>query len=218
MENFQSEQINELAAAMVEAQKKFNGVKATESGYENRYTYATLQDCLDVAKEPLTENGLCVIQTMRVSPEGNNILVTDLIHKSGQWKRSEILIKPAKADAQSAGSAISYARRYAFNAIVGLAQVDDDAQEAMPKGKIPAPPQQKPAQNTSGQRVISPAQVARLSAIIQGSDWTRGQVQALALKLVNKKSSNDLSIAEYDLVCKTIQEKTPEEFGLENVT
>jgi hypothetical protein len=55
---------------------------------------------------------------------------TLLIHSSGQWIMSKISAPADKPTAQGIGSAITYCRRYSLAAMVGLAQQDDDGQEA----------------------------------------------------------------------------------------
>ena len=57
-------------------------------------------------------------------------LVTTLLHTSGQWMRSELLVTPKDETSQAMGSALTYARRYALCAMVGVAQVDDDGNAA----------------------------------------------------------------------------------------
>jgi hypothetical protein len=44
-----------------------------------------------------------------------------------------------KADAQSQGSALTYARRYAYSAILGIATEDDDGQAAVAHGPVAKP-------------------------------------------------------------------------------
>jgi len=56
--------------------------------------------------------------------------VTSLLHSSGQWMRSSLLVQPKDDTPQAMGSALTYARRYALTAIVGVAQVDDDGNAA----------------------------------------------------------------------------------------
>ena len=68
-----------------------------------------------------------------------NALVTMLADSSGQWVKSIMPIPPNKGDAQSMGSAISYARRYALSALVGISQMDDDGEEAMKEERKPKP-------------------------------------------------------------------------------
>ncbi len=61
-------------------------------------------------------------------------IVTLLAHESGQWIRSRLPMRPKDLSPQSVGSTMTYARRYALAAMVGLAQVDDDAESAQERG------------------------------------------------------------------------------------
>jgi len=59
-------------------------------------------------------------------------LETVLMHASGEWVSSELAINPIKNEPQAIGSALTYARRYALSAILGIAtDEDDDAESAM---------------------------------------------------------------------------------------
>ena len=63
---------------------------------------------------------------------GKQILITLLIHESGQWLKSifavENVVMKQCNSLQQLGAGLTYARRYAFSAIVGLSQEDNDAQ------------------------------------------------------------------------------------------
>ena len=78
-------------------------------------------------------------------PETGHLLVTTLLHTSGDQLTSEILL-PSKSEGrgnymQALGSALTYARRYAILAIYGLASEDDDCQAPAPavKKELPKP-------------------------------------------------------------------------------
>lgn len=93
-------------------------------------TYATLGAVLDLARPALGAAGLSLCQ-MPVNGDGNNIgVVTVLGHKSGQWIESTVFVAPREFTAQGAGSVITYLRRYAAMAMIGLAPEDDDGNEA----------------------------------------------------------------------------------------
>jgi hypothetical protein len=80
---------------------------------------------IDAAKKILSENGLSVTQL----PSSNSeqvIVTTMLMHSSGQWISDILTLKPTKTDPQGMGSAITYARRYAYSAIIGMSTEEDD--------------------------------------------------------------------------------------------
>ena len=98
------------------------------------YKYADLAECINTAKPWLAKHGLAVSQMLGSNDVGNQTLITILTHSSGQYMSSEFVMVEAmlaggggKNPAQKLGSAITYQRRYAFAAIIGLAQEDDDA-------------------------------------------------------------------------------------------
>jgi len=130
----QSEQINELATALAKAQGRITGALKDSANPFFKSKYADLAACWDACRQPLSENGLSVIQVPE-SDETGVTVVTVLAHSSGQWIRSSLHMKPKDTTPQGVGSAITYARRYALAAFVGLAQVDDDGNAASGKGK-----------------------------------------------------------------------------------
>jgi hypothetical protein len=125
----QSEQINELAAALSKAQAGITGALKDSANPFFKSKYADLASCWDACRKQLTDNGLSVIQTTEVQ-DGHVVVVTTLAHSSGQWMRGVLPVKAKDDGAQAQGSGITYARRYALAAIVGLAQIDDDAEAA----------------------------------------------------------------------------------------
>lgn len=121
-----SEQIEELAKALSNAQGALENVSKDTQAYN--YKYAQLSSCLTAIRQPLKDNGLALSQIVS-KEEGNMILLTLLMHTSGQWLKSsfplnvDMIQMPNKMHAL--GSLISYARRYSLAALIGLAQEDD---------------------------------------------------------------------------------------------
>lgn len=126
----QSEQINELVKSLAIAQSKIRGAKQDSKNPYFKSDYADLTSVWNACKDELTENGLAVIQTMEHRDE-KIILVTTLAHSSGQWIKSHLPVLVTKMDSQALGSALTYSRRYALAAIVGICPVDDDAEACM---------------------------------------------------------------------------------------
>ncbi len=105
--------------------------------------YATLNDVLDVAKGPLSVNGLSVTQ-LPAAEAGYLLLTTMLMHSSGEWLKATFKIKSKADTAQDMGGALTYARRYAYAAIIGVScDEDDDGNSA--NGRIETPPATRPA-------------------------------------------------------------------------
>lgn len=133
----QSEKIAELAAALSKAQSSITGALKDSSNPFFKSKYADLASCWDACRQQLTDNGLSVIQTTDVV---NDIVVvrTTLAHASGEWISGILPVRAKDDGPQAQGSGITYARRYALAAIVGLAQIDDDAEAA--QGRNAPPP------------------------------------------------------------------------------
>lgn len=125
-----SENVNELATALVKAQASYGSVTKDATNPHFKSKYATLANIFDAVIPSLTANGLALVQGTR--HDGPMIhVITRLIHTSGQWIETEVSITPMKPDAQAVGSAITYGRRYGM-ALVGIcAEDDDDGNEAV---------------------------------------------------------------------------------------
>ena len=127
-----SDQTNELFAALSKFQGELDNASKSKQGHG--YKYADLAECINIAKAPLAATGLAVSQMLGQSASGKQTLITILTHSSGQYMMSEFDLVDAKLmggagnnPAQVLGSAITYQRRYAYTAIIGMAQQDDDA-------------------------------------------------------------------------------------------
>ena len=138
----QSESIKELATALSKVQGQLTFAKKDSANPFFKSTYADLESVWDSCREALAKNGLAVIQMPGNFFEGRMWLITRLVHSSGEWIEQEMSVPVTKPDAQGAGSALTYMRRYALAAFVGIVQADDDGNAAVqPK----APIQNKPA-------------------------------------------------------------------------
>lgn len=128
-----SSSIAALAAALAKAQAEMSGAAKDSANPYFKSKYADLQSVWSACRKPLTDNGLSVIQTSQPTKHGL-MLVTTLAHSSGEWIRGYMPILAKDATAQSQGSGITYARRYALAAICGVYQADDDAEAAVGRG------------------------------------------------------------------------------------
>lgn len=116
-----------LAAALAKAQLAFAPVKRdkkvvvkTKTGGQYEFSYAPLDSILEAVRKPLSDNGLVVVQLL---DDGD--LVTMLLHDSGE-RLSGSMALPQTTDIQGLGSAITYLRRYAIQALLGIAAEEDD--------------------------------------------------------------------------------------------
>lgn len=133
----QSEDITSLAQALLQVQANLKpAVKDANNAYY-KTQYATLASVMDTCRSLLAENGIVVIQCPTPAPVSGQqglfqlSLTTKLIHaQSGQWISSTMVIPLEKYNAQSLGSAITYGRRTALSAMLGIVTADDDGDAA----------------------------------------------------------------------------------------
>ena len=119
-----------LAAALVKAQSAMGGAKKDSTNPHFKTAYADLASVWDACRAPLANAGLSVVQLVS-SDATHAIIETILAHSSGEWVSSTLAVPLTKADAQGLGSAITYGRRYALAAIVGVCPADDDGEAAV---------------------------------------------------------------------------------------
>lgn len=115
--------------AFITAQAQMDGVKKNATNPHFKQKYADLGAVCDAVMDKLSEQGIGVIQ-WPVSDQNGVGVETVLIHSSGEWLSGEYTLPLAKQDPQAAGSAITYARRYALMAICGIVPEDDDGNAA----------------------------------------------------------------------------------------
>lgn len=128
-----STEIKNLASALCKFQGAVETIRKTETNPFFKSKYASLSDILNVIRQPLADNGLSFVQF----PKGRYGLETMLLHSSGEWLSESYEMEPSKHDPQGAGSVITYQRRYALGAILGLnIDVDDDANSVSDKEEI----------------------------------------------------------------------------------
>ena len=117
-----SESISNIAPALLKAQKAITfAVKdSTNPHFKNKY--ADLSSVIEAIKAPLNDAGILFIQTPSPSESGTLSLTTRLIHESGEWIEDTATIPLPRHDPQGFGSAMTYCRRYALAAAVGVYQ------------------------------------------------------------------------------------------------
>lgn len=125
-----SDNINALAEALAKAQGEFKPVPKNGVNPHLGNRYVLLDDILQSVLPILSKNGLTLVQFLGSTESGQPTLETSLIHTSGQWIGSVVVI-PSLAgnrgtnELQNAGGALSYMRRYAITALLGIASDED---------------------------------------------------------------------------------------------
>ena len=158
-----SESIKELATALNKFQAECSGAKKDADNPFFGSKYANLEAVINCAKSALDNNGLAVSQ-FPIMDQGYCGVETILMHSSGEWISNTLLLACKKQDPQAMGSAITYARRYAQQSVLGIPSEDDDGEKYMTSNQ--APIQQQAPAPVQYQR-ISPAQATELMTIAQ---------------------------------------------------
>lgn len=141
----ESEQTNELCGALAKAQGEMEFAKEESNNPFFKSKYADLQSIVKSTRPYLAKNGLCIMHRIMSNGNGREYLHARLAHTSGQWVESKMELKPTKADMQGVGSAITYAKRYTYAALVGAVagEDDDDGNAACANTKKETPKQMR---------------------------------------------------------------------------
>lgn len=126
-----SQDISKLAFALSKFQAimpaipKTKKVKfQTKNGGMLDFHYAPLDEIIEAIKQPLASQELAYTQT-GLPGDKSGLLVTTLMHSSGQWIRSYLPLDFSLVPKEMAGD-ITYFKRYALNGILGLSTDDDN--------------------------------------------------------------------------------------------
>jgi hypothetical protein len=121
----------ELYAALSKAQGEFTVAHRSKANPFFKSRYADFESVVNACRPALAKYGLAFLQLTKINESGTD-LVTRITHSSGQWIEGEYPIKVQKDDPQGWGSAITYSRRYALAAALGVvaSDEDDDAERA----------------------------------------------------------------------------------------
>lgn len=141
-----STEVKDLFAALAKVQKTITDAKMDSVNPHFRSKYASLASVYEACRKLCAENNISISQ-LATTVDGNPAVWTMLGHASGQWIRSLLIVPADKQTPQGMGSALTYGRRYALSAIVGIAADEDDdgnASEAQSQQQ-PKPQQQRPA-------------------------------------------------------------------------
>lgn len=161
-----SESIDALAAALVKAVGELSDVpkgRQVNAG-PMRYRYADLGDALGMVRPVLAKHGIAVLQQVTSEP-GTVQVWTTLLHSSGQFLTQAPLGMPEGKTPQATGSAITYARRYALLAALGLATEDDDGQSAASTPVVRSNGRSQPERPSTTPTARTPAE-GRIRAIL----------------------------------------------------
>jgi hypothetical protein len=111
----------EITAALCKFIQQVGTIEEKDTAQYGKF--ADLSTVLSTVNPALAANGLAVVHTTKVL-EGKNILITNLLHTSGESITSEMLLPNNTGGGgnpmHKEGGAITYCRRYSLLAILGL--------------------------------------------------------------------------------------------------
>ncbi len=156
-----SETIGAIAAALAKAQGELTNpekslIATIRSPFQREgdrtFRYASLASGLEIVRKSLGQHEIATVQTTAIDQAIGQIRLTTLLaHASGEWISSDwpVCAISETAAPHRMGAALTYARRYALFALVGIAGEDDlDAPELLVDRSEPPVGPSPPAPNT----------------------------------------------------------------------
>lgn len=210
-----SESIVELTKSLIAFQGELKPVPKESTNPFFKSKYADLSAIWEFSRPLLVKHGFAVSQLPQAK-ENQIILTTLLMHSSGEWLSSDLIVTPNKQnDPQAVGSALTYARRYALSAILGIcSEEDDDAEVAVGRTRktaasvsaiksapvVPATPgTTKPAQQTPG---ATPEQFANAGEFLTTCSKMLGLNKSMVLEILKVDSLDKVNFTDAYLVLK----------------
>jgi hypothetical protein len=210
-----SDTIGAIAAALASAQGELTNPEKSltatiQSPFpregERTFRYASLASGLDIIRKSLGQHEIATIQTTAIDQESGQIKLTTLLaHASGEWISSDwpVCSISETAAPHRMGAALTYARRYALFALVGIAGEDDlDAPDMLsapaasvdtfdnanpptsrkpPDGSIHKPRQPKPILATEPSAALRDQLIAEIQNLTDGDElalWAHRRLPA----------------------------------------
>lgn len=188
-----SELAKALAAFQAELPTVGKGNTARVEGKEGKagysYKYADLADVTKVVLPQLAKHGLSFSSKPTID-DGRFVLIYTLRHVSGE-EDGGVYPLPVNATPQATGSAISYARRYALQAMTGVAaDEDDDGQAAQTTRVMAERPQEWDPIEQDVLRTGWEGEIA------DAKDWDA--IKDIGKKLLASKRSGEISPSTYE--------------------
>ena len=229
--------IGAIAAALAKAQGELTNpekslVATIRSPFpregDRTFRYASLASGLDIVRKSLGQHEIATVQTTAIDQDTGQIRLTTLLaHASGEWISSDWPVCPLSETAtpHRMGAALSYARRYALFALVGIAGEDDldapdlladpspavrDARDIIsltgqngrkpPNGSVHKPRQPKPVLATEPSATLRDQLVAEIQDLIGDDDLSLWAHRRLPAK--NSLTADDARAVEAAYLAK----------------
>lgn len=189
-----SDSIGNLATALAAAQGEIQNPAKTKTakvmlknGGSYSFAYADLADVFDAIRMPLAAHGLAIVQAPSIvyDPELPPIVsvLTRILHASGEWMENEVKMVAEESRPQVVASAITYAKRYAIQAMLAIVAEEDDDGNAASGNQAQIEQRQRP------QRQAAPApahQAAPPPSAAPGQSKAKAEHDAAIVSLSRK--------------------------------
>lgn len=191
-----SDTLDQLAKALVTFQKSVPTIPKsqtasiqTKNGGSYSYKFADLNDIWAAIREPLADNSLAVTQQLLGGSDGFTGLRTTIWHESGA-RISEVLDIPTDGkSAQEVGSQITYYKRYALGAALGISTEEDDDGKAgndAPKRVTSGVPKASPNKPASAR------QLALINQMLVNAGYSDEAIQERVGKINSSADASEL--------------------------
>lgn len=205
----QSESIAKLSLALVNAQAEMtNAPKDTKGQVGNQVRFYTdLPTLTDLVRPILAKHQLAYLQLPGGNTNGSVSLSTRLVHASGEWIEDDYSM-PAGQGAQGVGSALTYARRYALMALLGIAADDDDGAAA--SGSTGTRKRSTGNRASTDDRKVTPAQLTKLGASFSDNGITERDARLAFVAQIARRpvaTSKDLTVTEAGIVIDALDQR-----------
>ena len=200
-----SEQLDKLFEALAKAQGEMDFAEKKSLNPHFKSKYADLAAVYEAVREPLSRNGICLIQMPEIREDGKYYLNTVLGHTSGQFISTDLLLLLANQTMQGLGSSVTYAKRYVVSSMTGIAQDDDDGHAAKTGSDG------KPKEGTV---VVSPKpEVGKeewevIASLLEAAKMTKAQLTEYFIS--EKIDGKNLTTANFHKTCNYLNQRKGE--------
>lgn len=191
MTELMSESITELTKALVKAAARFKPAVKDSENPHFRSKFVSLAGVNEAVDGALIAEGLFVSQQTAVV-DGQNVIVSRLLHTSGEWLAGYYKLTPVKQnDPQAEGSALTYGRRYAKMALLGIAPEDDDgnAASAPPRVQQAAPNEDPQPYHAAIAAATDLTELASAGAMVAAATLSSGDRQELRAAYTERQAA-----------------------------
>ena len=191
-----------LASALVQAQGEMPTVKKDEVNPHFNSKFMSLHGLIEATRKVLNKHGLALTQFPCTSEFGAPVLRTVLIHgPTGERWEFETPLFMGNQNMQQLGSAITYARRYAWASLLGIAAEDDD------DGNTAGTQHAAQTKKANSAKKITDGQRRRLFALAGEHKVDRDQLRQFIADITGdpEGSTSSITVEQYDDIVGLIE-------------